>query len=724
MTNKLVIVESPTKAKTIEKFLGKTFTVRASMGHLRDLPKSQFGVDVEHHFTPKYINIRGKGPLIKELKTLAKKADKIYLATDPAREGEAIAWHLSYILGVDPAAPCRISFHEITQTAIKGALKDPQSIDMDKVDAQQTRRILDRIVGYQLSPLLWRKIRKGLSAGRVQSVAVKIICDRQLIDDFEPEEYWTSSVVLAPGKTPKITADVVKRDGKKLEIHNREEADQVTEDLKKASYQVTDCSVRDRLRKPAPPFTTSSLQQEANKKMNFSTKKVMMLAQQLYEGVTLGRKGSVGLITYMRTDSVHLADAAVSEIRGYVDANYGPSYLPKKPNVYSSRKNAQEAHEAIRPTSVSRTPEDVAPYLDRDQLRLYTLIWKRTVASQMASSVSTLTTLTIAGDNYELRATGSVVKFDGFLKLADRKDEEKDKKVPALEKGTAMNLIRVNEAVQHFTEPPANFTEATLVKELEEKGSLEKKTEMKRETAESILAKTDLSKSMPKEVYEERLKELQKKMEHLHGELYRRRIPVVLGFEGWDAGGKGGAIKRLTSHMDPRGYVVNPTASPSDTEKAHHYLWRFWRAMPKAGHIAIFDRTWYGRVMVERIEGFCTEKEWKRAYGEINAMEQDLVNAGAIVLKFWMQIDKDEQARRFKARQENPKKQWKITDEDWRNREKWDQYEVAVEEMLEKTSMPHAPWIVVEGNDKYYARIKVLECVTEAIEKRLKEERK
>ena len=473
MTNKLVIVESPTKAKTIEKFLGKTFTVRASMGHLRDLPKSQFGVDVEHHFTPKYINIRGKGPLIKELKTLAKKADKIYLATDPDREGEAIAWHLSYILGVDPAAACRISFHEITQTAIKGALKEPQAIDMDKVDAQQTRRILDRIVGYQLSPLLWRKIRKGLSAGRVQSVAVKIICDRQkLIDDFEPEEYWTSSVVLAPGKTPKITADVVKRDGKKLEIHNRAEADQVTEDLKKASYQVTDCAIRDRLRKPAPPFTTSSLQQEANKKMNFSTKKVMMLAQQLYEGVTLGRKGSVGLITYMRTDSVHLADAAVSEIRGYVDANYGPDYLPRKPNVYSSRKNAQEAHEAIRPTSVARTPEAVAPYLDRDQLRLYTLIWKRTVASQMASSISTLTTLTIAGDNYELRATGSVVKFDGFLKLADRKDEEKDKdkKVPALEKGTALNLIRVNEAVQHFTEPPANFTEATLVKELEEKG--------------------------------------------------------------------------------------------------------------------------------------------------------------------------------------------------------------------------------------------------------------
>lgn len=282
--------------------------------------------------------------------------------------------------------------------------------------------------------------------------------------------------------------------------------------------------------------------------------------------------------------------------------------------------------------------------------------------------------------------------------------------------------------------------EAVARKEEEEKNSLQKKMEADKEKAasnadgqmevkkknkeESILAKADLSKAMTKEVYEERLKELQKKMEHLHGELYRRRIPVVLGFEGWDAGGKGGAIKRLTAHMDPRGYVVNPTASPSDTEKAHHYLWRFWRAMPKAGHIAIFDRTWYGRVMVERIEGFCTENEWKRAYGEINAMEQDLVNAGAVVLKFWMQIDKDEQARRFKARQENPKKQWKITDEDWRNREKWDQYEVAVEEMLKKTSTPQAPWIVVEGNDKYYARIKVLECVTEAIEKRLKEEKK
>ena len=472
MAKNLVIVESPTKSKTIEKFLGRNYTVRASMGHLRDLPKSQFGVDVEHNFEPKYINIRGKGELIKELRTLAKKADKIYLATDPDREGEAIAWHLGHILGVDPESPCRISFHEITSQAVKDALKKPHAIDMDMVDAQQTRRILDRIVGYQLSPLLWRKVRKGLSAGRVQSVAVKILCDRQKeINDFEPEEYWTSSVVLAPeGKTPKLTAEVTKKDGKKLTIHNKQEADQVTGDLKKAKYQVEDCSVKDRVRRPVAPFTTSSLQQEAVKKLNFTTRKTMLVAQQLYEGVTLGRKGSVGLITYMRTDSVHLADQAVAEIRNYIAANYGDAYLPKAPQVYSSRKNAQEAHEAIRPTSVERTPESVAPYLDKDQLKLYTLIWKRAVACQMQSSISQLTTLTISGDNYELRASGSVVKFDGFLKLADKKDEEKDKKVPALPKGTALDLVRMNEAVQHFTEPPPYFTEATLVKELEEKG--------------------------------------------------------------------------------------------------------------------------------------------------------------------------------------------------------------------------------------------------------------
>ena len=475
MTQNLVIVESPTKSKTIGRFLGKNYTVKASMGHLRDLPKSQFGVDIENHFTPKYINIRGKGELIKELKSLAKKADKIYLATDPDREGEAIAWHLGYLLGVKPEDPCRISFHEITSRAVKDALKHPVPIDMDKVDAQQARRILDRIVGYKLSPLLWRKIRRGLSAGRVQSVAVKIICDRQKeIDMFEPEEYWTASVKLAKDrKSAKFTADVVKKDGKKLSIHNGEEAAQVTADLKAASYSVTDSSVKDRVRRPYAPFTTSSLQQEAVKHLNFTTRRAMLVAQQLYEGVPIGRsKQPVGLITYMRTDSVHLAAEAVESIRSFIGEQYGASYVPVKPHVYSSRKNAQEAHEAIRPTDVKRTPAEVAKYLDRDQLRLYTLIWNRTVACQMASSISAVTTLVISAGAYELRATGSVIKFDGFLKLMDKKevDAEKTKKVPNLPKGTELVLIGVDEAQQHFTEPPANYTEATLVKELEEKG--------------------------------------------------------------------------------------------------------------------------------------------------------------------------------------------------------------------------------------------------------------
>lgn len=470
----LVIVESPTKSKTIGRFLGKNYTVKASMGHLRDLPKSQFGVDVDHDFEPKYINIRGKGDLIKELKTLAKKADKIYLATDPDREGEAIAWHLGYLLGVDPESNCRISFHEITPHAVKEAIKHPAAIDMDKVDAQQTRRILDRIVGYKLSPLLWRKIAKGLSAGRVQSVAVKIICDRQKeIDAFEPQEYWTSSVTLTADKpSHKFTAEVTKKEGKKLVIHNEEEARTVTKELLNQSYAVASSAVKDRIRRPIAPFTTSSLQQEAVKRLNFTTKKTMMLAQQLYEGIALEKRTPVGLITYMRTDSVHLASVAVAEIRNYIGEVYGDAYLPKKPNVYSSRKNAQEAHEAIRPTSVMRTPDEVAPYLERDQLRLYRLIWERTVSCQMAPSVSEVTTLIINGGPYELRASGSVVKFDGFLTLMDKKElaGEKTKKVPHHKEGTPLTLISVDDAIQHFTEPPAYFTEATLVKELEEKG--------------------------------------------------------------------------------------------------------------------------------------------------------------------------------------------------------------------------------------------------------------
>ncbi len=474
MAKNLVIVESPAKSKTIEKFLGRNYTVRASMGHLRDLPKSIFGVDIENGFEPKYINIRGKGELIKELKTAAKKADKVYIATDPDREGEAIGWHLAYILGLDPESDCRIEFHEITPGAVKDALKHPRKIDLDMVDAQQTRRIIDRIVGYQLSPLLWRKIRKGLSAGRVQTVAVKIICDREKeIADFVPQEYWTITARLREkDKAPLFDADVVKYNGKKLEIHNAEEAAKVEADLKDAAYVVEEASKKERKRNPLPPYTTSSLQQDAVRRLNFSTKKTMMLAQQLYEGVNVGKGGAVGLITYMRTDSVRLSDVATAEIRSYIGSTYGAEYVPQHVNVYSTKKNAQDAHEAIRPTSVERTPEAVAPYLSKDQLKLYTLIWNRTVACQMKAALYDVTTLLIGAAGYQLRAGGAVLKFDGFLKLSDKKElaNEKEKEVPYLPAQTPVKLYKLMPAEQHFTEPPPHFTEATLVKELEEKG--------------------------------------------------------------------------------------------------------------------------------------------------------------------------------------------------------------------------------------------------------------
>ena len=474
MTKNLVIVESPAKSKTIEKFLGRSYTVRASMGHLRDLPKSIFGVDIENGFEPKYINIRGKGELIKELKAAAKKADKVYIATDPDREGEAIGWHLAYILGLDPESDCRIEFHEITPGAVKEALKHPRKIDLDMVDAQQTRRIIDRIVGYQLSPLLWRKIRKGLSAGRVQTVAVKIICDREKeINDFVPQEYWTVTARLREkDKAPLFDADVIKYNGKKLEIHNAEEAAKVEADLKGAAYVVEEATKKERKRNPLPPYTTSSLQQDAVRKLNFSTKKTMMLAQQLYEGVNVGKGGAVGLITYMRTDSVRLSDVATAELRSYIGETYGKEYVPAHVNVYSSKKNAQDAHEAIRPTSVARTPEEVAPYLSKDQLKLYTLIWNRTVACQMKAALYDVTTLLIGAAGYQLRAGGAVLKFDGFLKLSDKKElaSEKEKEVPYLPAQTVLKLYKLLPAEQHFTEPPPHFTEATLVKELEEKG--------------------------------------------------------------------------------------------------------------------------------------------------------------------------------------------------------------------------------------------------------------
>ena len=478
MAKTLVIVESPTKSKTIEKFLGKNYTVKASMGHLRDLPKSTLGVtflpDEEHanEFEPKYINIRGKGDLIKALKTEAKKADKVLLATDPDREGEAISWHLAFILGIDPTSACRIEFHEITAAAVKDAIKHPRCIDMDMVDAQQARRILDRIVGYQLSPLLWRKIRKGLSAGRVQSVATKIVADRDReIEDFVPVEYWTLSAKLREGSKGQLfEAEAVKYKGKKLELHNEAEARAAEEALSKADYIVSDAVKKERKRHPVPPFTTSSMQQEANKKLNFSAKKTMMLAQQLYEGVSLG-KTSVGLITYMRTDSVRLAEVAIAEIRDYIKQNIGSEFCPAKENHYSTKKNAQDAHEAIRPTSVMRTPAEMQKYLTNDQLKLYTLIWNRVVASQMTDAVYDVTTLTIDAADYQLRATGSVLKFPGFLQLHSKYDDkEKDSKVPYVEPGSKLLLYKLMPAEQHFTEPPAHFTEATLIKELEEKG--------------------------------------------------------------------------------------------------------------------------------------------------------------------------------------------------------------------------------------------------------------
>ena len=478
MAKTLVIVESPTKSKTIEKFLGKNYTVKASMGHLRDLPKSTLGVtflpDEEHanEFEPKYINIRGKGDLIKALKTEAKKADKVLLATDPDREGEAISWHLAFILGIDPTSACRIEFHEITAAAVKDAIKHPRCIDMDMVDAQQARRILDRIVGYQLSPLLWRKIRKGLSAGRVQSVATKIVADRDReIEDFVPVEYWTLSAKLREGSKGQLfEAEAVKYKGKKLELHNEAEARAAEEALSKADYIVSDAVKKERKRHPVPPFTTSSMQQEANKKLNFSAKKTMMLAQQLYEGVSLG-KTSVGLITYMRTDSVRLAEVAIAEIRDYIKQNIGSEFCPAKEDHYSTKKNAQDAHEAIRPTSVMRTPAEMQKYLTNDQLKLYTLIWNRVVASQMTDAVYDVTTLTIDAADYQLRATGSVLKFPGFLQLHSKYDDkEKDSKVPYVEPGSKLLLYKLMPAEQHFTEPPAHFTEATLIKELEEKG--------------------------------------------------------------------------------------------------------------------------------------------------------------------------------------------------------------------------------------------------------------
>jgi len=473
MGNCVLIVESPAKAKTIEKFLGKGYSVEASMGHVRDLPRSQFGVDVEDNFTPKYITIRGKGEIIKRLREAVKKADKVYLAADPDREGEAIAWHLAYLLGLNPSSPCRVEFNEITKQAVRESLKHPRPIDQNRVDAQQARRVLDRLVGYNLSPLLWDKVKRGLSAGRVQSVAVKLICDRQReIDAFKPEEYWTVTVHLAKETKEEFPARLVARGTDKLEIKDEASAQALVAELKKQEIIVLDVTRRERRKNPHPPFTTSTLQQEAARKLGFTVKKTMSLAQQLYEGLEVGKEGRVGLITYMRTDSTRISPVARQEALEYIERTYGPEY--KGAGTFAAtRGKVQDAHEGIRPTQVNRLPQDVAPYLTRDQLRLYTLIWERFVASQMAPAVYDHITADIAAGELRLKATGSQIKFRGYTAVYEEsretEDEDKELVLPPLQPGEKLTLVKTVPE-QHFTQPPPAYTEASLVKTLEEKG--------------------------------------------------------------------------------------------------------------------------------------------------------------------------------------------------------------------------------------------------------------
>lgn len=473
MGKSLVIVESPAKAKTIGRFLGRNYVVKASMGHVRDLPKSQFGIDLENNFEPRYITIRGKGPVLKELREAAKKADRVFLATDPDREGEAIAWHLRDVLKVDNK-DCRIEFREITKDAVKSAIKKPRPISQSLVDAQQARRVLDRIVGYQLSPLLWAKIKPGLSAGRVQSVAVRIIVDRQReIDAFKPEEYWSVTAQLETEAKAPFEAKLSKYKGKKIDLPNEEAALKVKNDIEGLPWKITSVERRERRRNPAPPFTTSTMQQEAARKLGFTAKKTMQIAQQLYEGLDVGDEGTVGLITYMRTDATRVSQEAVDAVRELIQSQFGTEYLPAKPRTYASKKGAQEAHEAIRPTGVERTPDSIKAHLTRDQYRLYKLIWERFTASQMASAVYDVVGVDIAVGDYVFRASGSTIKFPGFLRLyeegRDDNPENGSGMLPPMEEGEAASLLDLK-LEQHFTQPPPRYTEAMLVKTLEELG--------------------------------------------------------------------------------------------------------------------------------------------------------------------------------------------------------------------------------------------------------------
>lgn len=465
----LVIVESPAKARTIEKYLGRSYKVIASKGHVRDLPKSKMGVDIDHDYEPHYISIRGKGDTIKELRSAAKKAKKVYLAADPDREGESIAWHLSHILDLDPKEDNRVVFNEITKDAVKESFKHPRNIDMDLVDAQQARRILDRLVGYSISPLLWQKVKKGLSAGRVQSIALWLIIQREKeIENFKPEEYWSIDSEFKKGKS-KFKASFYGLNGKKKALPNNEAVQKVLSKLDPdADFDITKVLRRERKRQPQQPFTTSTLQQEANRKLNYRTRKTMMAAQQLYEGINIGKAGSQGLITYMRTDSTRIAAIAKHEASTFLHEKYGAEYAATKPIKGKLPEGAQDAHEAIRPTSVFRTPQSLKPYLTNEQFRLYQLIWSRFVASQMTPAVMDTMTVTIEQNGVTYRANGSKMKFEGFLKVyGDGK--EKDNLLPDLETGDQVKLI-TNNPDQHFTQPPARYSEATLIKALEENG--------------------------------------------------------------------------------------------------------------------------------------------------------------------------------------------------------------------------------------------------------------
>lgn len=467
----LVIVESPAKSKTIEKFLGPNYIVKASMGHLRDLPKSQMGIDIENNFAPRYSNLVTRKKVIDDLVAHADESSAVLLATDPDREGEAISWHLAYILNVDTTSNCRITFNEITKTAVADALEHPRTIDMNMVDAQQARRVLDRIVGYKLSPLLWKKVCKGLSAGRVQSVAVRLICEREReIQAFIPKEYWSIEGTFKTKKNEEFKAELTQIKGEKIDICNEDDALAIKSAIENHEATVTEVKKSKRSRKAAPPFTTSTLQQDGVRKLNFGAKRTMMIAQHLYEGLEIGSYGHVGLITYMRTDSTRISKEMQEQSRDFIKRTYGDEYYPAKPNVYGSKESAQDAHEAIRPTSLELTPKMVEPYLNRDELKLYTLIWNRFLASQMAPQKNELLTIELDIDKtYTFRATGSKVLFPGFSVVYEDAKKEETPRLPSLKKLDVVNTVNINPE-QHFTQPPARYSEASLIKTLEELG--------------------------------------------------------------------------------------------------------------------------------------------------------------------------------------------------------------------------------------------------------------